>query len=241
MLTKDAGNLAFCRRNSVDAETCDWWQRLVNSTDIGVYWKARRENTAQCAERLIRHFSSLASISDNLMHWYCMNERAQKIGDPFNVRSLASLESLLLDGVNRKDIGGEIMPDLGFRVGLWNGDCGGWSAGTSIGCGMYWDTNKTSNVALLTVDFGEVQPLPVEKLVDVLRQLIETWDPDTGKIWQSYLYPNAKDENAEWRERVLAEFQSARTSPAAGPTTSTANGFNGGTLSIDDAQRKYFG
>jgi hypothetical protein len=209
-------------------------------TDIGVYWKARRESAAECAERLVRHFSCLASVSDNLKHWYCARERAEIIGDPFDVSSSASLESLLLDGVNRKDVGDEIIPELGFRVGLWNGNCGGWSAGTSIGCGMYWDTNKTSNVALLTVDFGEARPLPAEKLVDILKHMIEIWNPDTGKIWQSYLYPDAEDEKAQWREHVLAEFQSAQTLSAQGATTSVANSYHDGMLSIDESERRYF-
>jgi hypothetical protein len=153
---------------------------------------------------------------------------------------MASLVALVEAGVNRKDIGGEIMPDLGFHVALWNGDCGGWSAGTSAFCGMYWDTNKISNFALLTVDFGETRPLPVERLVVVFKRLIEIWDPVTAKIWQSYLYPNVNDKNSQWRERVYADFQSARETPAPSAVTSTASALNGGILSIHESQRKYF-
>jgi hypothetical protein len=210
------------------------------SIDIGVYWSARRETAAECARRLARHLSCLATVSGNWAHWYCTSGQSQTVGDPINVSSMTSLVALIEAGVHRKDIGDEIIPDLGFHLGLWNGDCGGWSAGTSISCGMYWDTNKISNVALLTVDFGEAQRLSVEKLIDVLKKLIEIWDPDTGKIWQSYLYPSVSDENAEWREHVLAKFQSARTPSAQGATRSTTNAFNGGILSIDEFQREYF-
>jgi hypothetical protein len=74
----------------------------------------------------------------------------------------------------------------------------------------------------------------------VFKRLIEIWDPVTGKIWQSYLYPNVNDKNSQWRERVYADFQSARETPAPSAVTSTASALNGGILSIHESQRKYF-
>src|SRR5215469_965301 len=102
------------------------------SITLLVSWGARREDILKCASRVARHFSALATTSENLAEWYPLGRRRKpKADNPVDVGSVAVLEALLRRGANRKDVGREVIPELGFGISLWNGDRGNWSSSTS--------------------------------------------------------------------------------------------------------------
>src|SRR5580658_6009481 len=120
---------------------------------VGVYWGDRREKVAQCTDLLERHFATLAKASENLSHWYHGGRRRATPDMLVDTGSPEALAELLKRGVNRRDIDLQIMPELGFRMGLWNGGARGWSAGTSVTCGLYSKNKNLSNSANLNVEF----------------------------------------------------------------------------------------
>jgi hypothetical protein len=155
---------------------------------VGVYWAARREGVVQCARRLEHHLSALAGVSENLKRWVSGNKHAPDLG--IDAISSDVLVRLLENGVNRKEIGQAIIPELGFSVGLWNRDRDGWSAGTSVTCGLYSRNKNLSNFANLRVEAESSEiPSPVA-MVNLLERLIEVWEPDNGRVEQTLMTPS---------------------------------------------------
>ena len=68
-----------------------------------------------------------------------------------DVHSTTVLEGLLAKGVNRTDIDRKPIPELGWRIGFWNGEAGDWSAGTNVHCGLFSRNPNLSNCANLSI------------------------------------------------------------------------------------------
>lgn len=150
----------------------------MTATFVGVYWKARRMDLPSCAKLLERHFQALATASPHLQHWYQKGGRKPDPSKALEVSSITRLEALLDDGVYWTDVPRQPMPELGWRIGLWNGADGDQVASTSVNCGFHGTTRGISNAAYL--DFrGE---LGAERALGLLKDLIVVWDPDRGLI-----------------------------------------------------------
>jgi hypothetical protein len=81
--------------------------------------------------------------------------------------------------VNRKDFGGEIIPELGFSAGLWNGrKAGGQTASLAVTCGLAANNPHLMNSAAL----GFPSTLTYERngaLLDaVFENAIRAFEPD---------------------------------------------------------------
>lgn len=176
---------------------------------IGVYWGARREDITQCTSRLERHFATMAKTSGLLCHWYHGSRRRPTPDLIVDTGSPEGAAELLKRGVNRKDSDRQIMPDLGFMVGLWNGVAGGWSAGTSVNCGLYSKNKNLSNVANLNIEAEDaVAPSPA-MMVDLLERLIEVWEPESGRVEQRYMSPYEGDEIPEGEDILYASYSTS--------------------------------
>ncbi len=156
---------------------------------VGVYWGRRREDAAQCALRLERHFDALAALSPNLGTWLHGSGSKRQQRTRIDTSSKEILCNLLREGVNRTDVDQNVIPELGFRVSLWNGDAGRYSASTSVNCGLYANTKNLSNVANLSIEFDETPSVPPPLIFKFFRSLIEIWEPETGKVEQGYIPP----------------------------------------------------
>lgn len=143
---------------------------------VGVYWRARAADVTSCADLTLRHFEALAAASPNLARWYQRTNRKPKKPIEVDVRSNAVLQSLLLEGLNCTDVPRKPIPELGWRISLWNGDLAGRSAVTSVHCGLYSQNPNLSNVAYISIE-GDV---PNELAIELLRALVEIWNPDRG-------------------------------------------------------------
>lgn len=207
---------------------------------VSVYWGPRREDRAQCAMRVKAHFAALSSASANLGRWYHRGRERPSVDRPVDVSSSEALITLIEAGANRRDDNRNIIPELGFHVGFWNGAAGGWSASTDITCGLYAKTKGLSNVALLSVDFDAKSALSASEMARLLKRLIESWDPDTGKVWQSYWWPNATGENAELRERVYVSYRTSGDTPYICQPTILGEPFGRGRLWYDSTQEHFF-
>ena len=183
---------------------------------VGVYWSARREDLLQCTSRLESHFATLAKASEHLFHWYRGGHRRPTLGALVNTGAQEVLADLLQRGVNRKDSDRQIMPELGFRVGLWNGGAGGLSAGTSVTCGLYSKSKNLLNVANLNIEAEEHAAPSPAVMIDLLQGLIEVWGPESGKVEQRYMPPYEGDEIPEGEDIPYASYwTSGKAEPGA--------------------------
>ena len=207
---------------------------------IGVYWGPRRESVLECANRLGQHFEALRQLSEALSLWYRQASRKQKAMESLEVFKPEALVKLLERGVNRRDDNHQPIAELGFRVSLWNGDRGGWSAATQVGCGMYSPVKGLSNVALLSVDFSTESSLKPEEMLLLLRRMIEIWDPDTGKVFRNVEIAEKGDDGLDWEEVVYALYRSSSALVEPRVVTGEVESFARGLIWIETKKYHLF-
>jgi len=207
---------------------------------VSVYWGPRRESVGSCAARLIQHFAALSEVSENLALWYHRGERKPKPEGLVDIRSVEALKLLLESGTTCRDDNHRQIRELGFGVGLWNGETGGWSASTDVHCGSYSKAKGLSNVALLSVGFDAKPALSPTDMVRLLKRFVEIWEPEHGKVWQNFWWPNIDNADAELRERVLADYRASHAVQEGNKPVGTAETFGRGWLWLDQAQEPFF-
>jgi hypothetical protein len=122
---------------------------LLNMTQtilVRTRWGKRPESLNECRARLKDCFSRLANVGEPLAVWY------EKLNKPTPERAVrwhddSELERLLRKGILYLDLPREPIPDLGFSVGLWNGNHRRDGAELSICCGQYGPT--ANNIAMV--------------------------------------------------------------------------------------------
>jgi len=142
-----------------------------------------REETAEaCAERLIRWLTSLAGIDPLLGEWFelARSKRAAR-SHPIDVRDAERILALVRRGVNRRDTDHQPIPDLGFRVGAWNG-LDAQEVSLIAHCGSYspW---VHSSLVLNLPSAGHAPSLyrrPVA--VAILSATVSAYDPDWALV-----------------------------------------------------------
>lgn len=94
-----------------------------------------------------------------------------------NIQDTQVIRNLLNKGRNRKDIGGEIINELGYSLRIWNGGDGvGNESNLSITCGGYSNFNK--NKILLEFEADLYADKGNEEGLMLLRALAESWEPE---------------------------------------------------------------
>jgi len=86
---------------------------------VGAYWSARKESRAEAAKRLVRFLSAIASENECLARWFLKGRSKASARTPLDLDADA-VSSLLK--VNRRDVDGDVMSELGFSLGIWNGE-----------------------------------------------------------------------------------------------------------------------
>lgn len=84
---------------------------------------------------------------------------------------------------NYTDIPRTVIAELGWSLSLWNGGLGGASATTSLHCGC--TVKQVRNNALVKVTRDNVCGIENAAAVELLKQLIDLWDADSGTVTQS--------------------------------------------------------
>jgi len=153
---------------------------------VGVYWSARRESAEACAGRLSKYLLSIKSAFPELADWY------RKCGGASQAISLdqnnnGELLDLLTAGTNRRDLNGEVIEELGFRVGLWNKRKESEGVGLGITCGLFSNSTGLSNTVTLSLpqDLDVLSLQGSEALKKLLLLQVEAWSPDWGAVFAS--------------------------------------------------------
>lgn len=142
----------------------------------GVYWGARKESPAQCAERTAKLLAPLASLDSSLARWFQQGRsRKEALKRPIDL-ALPSLEELIRRGKDRQ------FEDLGFSVAGWNGaDDDHDACGFNFTCGSH--SQWVQNTCVFTLprrgpNAERVLTAPV--LAGLLRSMASAWEPDWG-------------------------------------------------------------
>lgn len=163
---------------------------------VGAYWSAREEGRAECANRIVNFLRSLAD-EPLLSRWHLKGWTRKT--------AVAPLE-LTVEGIakrlrqNHTDIPRRPIPDLGFSLGLWNGD-GKASAGLMLTCGAYAQRVENSVVLSLPRQEPPKDPIAVARFRQLVEKLAAAFDPDIAVATSSELNSRGSGtirENQAW-------------------------------------------
>jgi hypothetical protein len=157
----------------------------MSKLKLGAFWKPRRESIEQCADRLQAFMAELVQCDEVFASWYQLGRsRKDALRRKIDVHDRRTLLTLLNKGRNRRDYGGEVIEDLGFRVGLWNGGPEERMVGLSIGCGLY---SKVFGLGANSVVLGFPEELgalaDASKTSRVLAITARCWEPDWAGVF----------------------------------------------------------
>jgi len=140
---------------------------------VGAYWAQRQESREQAAERMARFLSSLATQHELFSKWFMPGRsraaalRAQVSLDPVTIASKLR--------VNRRDLDHKPIPELGFKLGIWNGKSASFSA--TVGAYSPYTSNRT------VLSFSETpNELKENDWKNLLEAMIQSFDPDHAVV-----------------------------------------------------------
>lgn len=150
---------------------------------LGAYWDARPDGLEKCTEDACQFFARLAEIDPLLARWYELGRsRKDALKRKVDTFDIQRLRGLLLKGRNRYDIGREVIEDLGFSLGLWNGaeEEEEEEASVSIHCGCYND--RIGNNVLIDLPCKPESLRWAENASTLLTLVAEVWRPKWAGI-----------------------------------------------------------
>ena len=150
---------------------------------VGAYWGQRQETALECARRAELFFHMLARCDPTFTQWYGAGRGFPRELPGWPVRpELKELETFLLKGRNRTDVGREVIEDLGFRQMVWNAKKE--ATDIHLSCGKYSPWGGPNTCRLEPPRQGAVRErllrLPV--LTEVLTCMATAWDPDFAMV-----------------------------------------------------------
>jgi hypothetical protein len=171
---RDSGAQALARRlNHRDRDCLHALMIMDESFFIGAYWKQRLGSGEACADRLIRllsHFDHLGLRGPWVLLGGSARRPARHLGT--TVREVAKQFK-----ANRRDIGGEIMPELGRTLGFWNGSEES-PCSMQIACGVTAPMIWNSAVLRLPPGMPTIGAANVESVRPLFECMVEVWEPD---------------------------------------------------------------
>lgn len=160
---------------------------MTHTLTLGAYWPARRESIDRCADRLSEFVRQLAECDKAFARWY-RRDRSRRSASAREVRLRAREQVLALldEGRNRRDIGKEVIEDLGFHIGLWNGAEPERSVALSIRCGLYSGVHGIGgNAAVLDFPESPGELADPARASTVLSIVARCWEPDWAGIFST--------------------------------------------------------
>lgn len=147
---------------------------------VGVYWSERRESREAVAVRVARFLALVAQCEAIFARWF-LKARTKSAGGIPVIPDANEVATKLK--VNRRDVGGDVISELGFSLGLWNGRTASLSA-TVGACSPH-----VRNSVVLA--FDERAQIDKQVLRKVLCAAIEAFEPDHGVVTSSKLLTSA--------------------------------------------------
>ncbi len=158
----------------------------TDSVYAGAYWPARPESLEACTARLVASLGKLADIDDLLASWFFKGWRRASAQRPFKGDPESVLQALAA-GRNRRDGDGSVIEELGFSLGIWNGDDADPVA-LSIRCGM--SSPRVPNAVVLKLPARSARSANLHSragTTELLRALVQAWNPDWATVTSASL------------------------------------------------------
>src|SRR5260370_11687870 len=152
---------------------------------LRAFWKPRKETINACADRLIWFLTALAACDAIFSRWYKLGlARSKALQAEIDFGNRESLIDLLEKGRHRKDVGKEVMEELGFSVGMWNGGTPAKSVGLSVSCGSYWTGPNGIGGNSVVIDLPEELGVlgRSQCMANVLVVVAKCWEPDRAHV-----------------------------------------------------------
>lgn len=149
---------------------------------LGAYWDERADSLEKCTQDAVRFLSGLAEIDPLLASWYELGRsRKGALERKVDVLDAQKLQELLLAGRNRRDIGREVIDELGFSLWFWNGaNAEEAEASVTIHCGAYGE--RTGNNVIVNLPYQSESSEWVGKASSLLALTAEVWQPNWAGI-----------------------------------------------------------
>jgi hypothetical protein len=146
----------------------------------GFFWGARKESLEACSQRVLATLEALHELDPVFDHWSePMGEDAREIA-----LEAEAIGRALSAGVNRGDVSGEPIPELGYTLLVCSGGRLAGQVSFKVMCGAYSKWNR--NVCLVrlpraSTDAG-ARLLDRGQAVRLCEILVNCWDPDHGVV-----------------------------------------------------------
>ena len=160
---------------------------MVQINKMSVYWGKREESATECARRLSDYLSQLSAQHPQLGSWYQRGStrKSASRGASINSYTFEDLVAFVSKGAHKKDIGREVMKELGYHFGGWNKLPNESAMGLSITCGLFANTSTNVVIMNLPMNWDSVG-LTDARLKNLLVLTAEIWDADWGGAFNSH-------------------------------------------------------
>jgi len=146
---------------------------------IGAYWDARKETLDESAERIKSALKALANVDKRFSEWYLKGRTRNSSSDRAITADMHSVAALLR--TNNRDDDGSAIEELGFSVGLWNGD-DFFPCSFSATCGAYSNYFKNSVVLEFPTDCDVLSELSEGAIRNALIGIVNAFDPEVAVL-----------------------------------------------------------
>lgn len=145
-------------------------------------WGPRAESVVDAADRLQRCLVGLSSLSSAFATWF--EQKGSMLAKHSEVSLTSeSLQRQLERGRHRDEPGTPAMEDLGFHIGLWNGQALPSSFGLAIGG---WSPHLWNDFVLrLPRVRADRQPIDPEEGWGLMQVVVDAFDPDWATLVSS--------------------------------------------------------
>ncbi len=149
---------------------------------LGAYWDARADSLEKSVDDAKTFFAGIAEIDPLLSHWY---ERGRSRKDALkrkvDTSDTQELQDLLLKGLNRRDVGREVIDELGFKLSLWNGASEEEAeASVSVHCAAF--SEHIGNSVIVDLPYHPDGPKWVGNASSLLALVAQVWRPKWAGI-----------------------------------------------------------
>lgn len=151
---------------------------------VGAYWQARAESVDDAADRTKLLLDALAGIDPVLTGWRDGGKsKRQALAQPIVTTDHPELVRRLLGGRNHTDVGHQVIEELGYSAGWWNG-AENYRTAAKLSLRIAVTSERVGNNVILELpdaDFAPqiYEPITARKLLSIL---IDTFRPDWA-VW----------------------------------------------------------
>lgn len=142
---------------------------------VGAYWGSRKESRQACAERMSAFLHGLAKQDAALSQWF---KKATSRATPLVAVPKETHGLLPLLKTNQRDVGGDVISELGFNFSVWTGREENLPASLAATCGAYGPVVRNSVV----VSFAPAASPTLDLLQRILRAAVTAFDPEDAVV-----------------------------------------------------------